>query len=575
MKIELTDNTKMHTAISLAGKHSFFDALCIFAQVDSYESVLNQIACLCDMDDVPFAMDLYRYAKQRYGAQYAVYQDVSDMDGVADAVLDFCEPFRAYAVKTDGTLRADKSMLITFGLADSDDDFIAPDLNYMADDDAFYNPRYAFNRIFDVKSEEYFDSLRINMERCYLDGDEAQAKKYAKRLLAVETDHLPTLEAQISLILYSEKYKNGIRYAERLANTQGGSHAAVGGAIEILMRTNPLKHLNELQKLLEKAVDLEEITLFDLEDYVYIASDLLHNYSMANTFAERLFSDYRVASLEALKVCACAFYNVGNTEKAKSAAITLLRVVPHDIFGRILLEFLQNETPEDVRVPIELSSRYIRHYFVPTKLTVFAQNSLIALLEKQGDAAVLDEKAFLYLSVIINSCKSLIITNRRTEYYDTATFVRAVLHTFLPKDNEQFFLFAKEQLFSVMSDQCINEYLVARMLTYGYCDTALVGLVNNTYYLLDFKSLCGNDEVFCYSFAICATLFALKNPAEYLSAYREIAQVVTFDVRDPLVTHKVAYAMLCKCRRGFEKSQEAAFFQEDEKQLYKDYIAKA
>lgn len=575
MKIELTDNTKMHTAISLAGRHHFFDALCIFAQVDSYESVLNQIACLCEMDDVPFAIDLYRYAKQKYGAQYAVYQDVFDMDGVADAVLDFCEHNRAHAIKTDGTLRADKSLLITFGLLDSDDDFVAPDLNYMADDTYFYDPRYAANRFFDVKSEEYFDSLRINMERCYLEGDEEQAKKYAKRLLAVETDHLPTLEAQISLILYSEKYKNGICYAERLANTQGGSHAAVGGAIEILMRTNPKKHLNALQKLMEKAVDLEEITLFDLEDYVYIASDLLHNFSMANTFAERLFSDYRVASLEALKICACAFYNVGNTEKAKSAAISLVRVAPHDVFARILLEFLQSETSADVRVPIELSSRYIRHYFVPTKLTVFAQSRLIALLEEQGDAAVLDEKAFLYLSVIINSCKSLIITNRRNEYYDTATFVRAVLHTFLPKDNEQFFLFAKEQLYAIMSDQCISEYLVARMLSYGYCDTAFVALTNNTYYVLDFKSLCNNDEVFCYSFAICATLFAIKNPVEYLSAYREIAKTVTFDVRDPLVTHKVAYAMLCKCRHDFEKSVEAEFFQEEETKLYKEYLSKS
>lgn len=589
MKIELTDSTKLHSAISLADKRRFYDALCIFAQVETYESMLNRIACLCEIDDVPFAIDLYRQAKRKYGAEYAVSKDVRELGGSAEAVLDFCEASRQHAASTEGARRADKALLVEHD-PDFDDDFSAPDLNYLADDDNFYDPYYASNKIFDIKSEDYFDFLRVNMERCFVEGDEAQAQKYAKRLLAVETDHLPTLEAQISLVLYLEKYKSGVAFAERLASVEGGSHAAVGGAIEILMRVNPKKHLAALDKLLQKALKMDDVTLFDLEDYVYIASDMLHDYQMANSFAEMLYADFRFASLEALKMCACAFYNVGKIAEAKNAAISLLRVAPDDIFARILCDFLQYETEreqnaanadgQNVKIPFEFSSRLIRHYFMPTKLTVYSQSRLIALFEvktrnKQAESIVLDDKALLYLAVAIASCKSLMITNRRNDYYDMATFIRAVLYTYPPENSESFFAFAKEQLFAVMSDQCINEYLVARLIALGFAEDVYISLPNNRYYVLDLRNVCaegcGADEMFCYAFGVCSTLFEIKDTQVYIDAYREITQKVPCDPSDPMAVHKIAYAMLCSCKRGFEKSEEAEFFQNDEKKLYDDF----
>ncbi len=570
MKIEITEKSKIRSAIKLANNHRFYDALCIFTQVDCYESMLNQIACLCEMEEIHFAIDLYRYTKQKYGEEYAVFTDLNNMDGVAEQVFAFCDPNQAHAESTQGQKHADKSLLWNFELPDREE-FLTPDLNYVADDAYYYDPKYSPDNFYDVKSELYFDSLRINMERCYLEGDETQAKKFGKRLMALETDHLPTLEAQISLVLYSEKYKNGVRYAKRLAEVEGGSQSAIGGAIEILMQTDPQKNLPVLKKLMDKALNvLSEIALFDLEDYVYIASDFLHDYQMAYTFADMLFKDFRRANLEALKVCACAFYNVGDLENAKHAAISLLRAVPKCTFAKVMFDYLKDVNPDDIIVPFEFVPRYFRHNFVPTKLAEFAQRKLINLLESQEEPC-LGEEELQCISLLIDSCASLVILNMRKDYYAMATFIRAAVRTFPVKDKAVFFDFAKKHLYSIMCDQSIGEYLLAQMLVLGYTDKVLIGLHEGDYYALDCAKISGAPSSFYFSFAICAVFFAVNKPEKYLDLYNDIAQTVTIDESDQLMSHKLAYTMLRKCQKGFAKSEEEQFFTEEEKTLYKQY----
>ena len=240
MKIELTDKTKMHTALSLADKGQFYDALCIFSQVDSYESMINRIMCLCQTEDSAYAVDVYRLAKQKYGLTHALYTDcmkLAENFSALKSVVQFCEPDRTVTLKYEGTIHADKSLLVNF-YDEFDDNYPSPDLNYAGDTAMFDDPQYASNNFYDVKSVKYLESLRVNMERCYRGGDDEGAEKYAQRLLDADTDHIPTLEAQISLALYREDYKKGVRFAKRLANTDGGSYASIGGAIEILFKVN-------------------------------------------------------------------------------------------------------------------------------------------------------------------------------------------------------------------------------------------------------------------------------------------------------------------------------------------------
>ena len=57
MTIDLTDKVIMSAALDLVEKGEYFDALCLFARVDGYESLLNQIGCLCELRDVGYAID--------------------------------------------------------------------------------------------------------------------------------------------------------------------------------------------------------------------------------------------------------------------------------------------------------------------------------------------------------------------------------------------------------------------------------------------------------------------------------------------------------------------------------------
>lgn len=570
MKIEINEHTKMHAAIELAQKGKFYDALCLFAQVESYESALNRIACLCLSDNEPFAIDFYFITKQKY-PDCALYSDLKNYyEWIVQPVLDFCERDRKYAIAGEGSRHADKSLLAIYG-DDDLEDFPMPDLDYVKDEQLLYDPRYSPDKFYDVNSEEYLDFLRINMERLFSEGESREAQQYVKRILDIETDHLPTLETQISLCLYSEKYKLGVPFAERLAEVEGGSHAAVGGAIEILVRQNPKRHLPALKKLMEKARRLK-VNSFDLEDYVYIASDILHSPQLAAEFAERLFKD-RLITLEGYKICACAFWNVGDFDKAKDATITILRILPENEFARIMLEYINSEKDDEeaVRTPFKFTSRFLRHYYMPDKLAVFAQSRLVAELEALGGDMHLPDNCYQYLLVEVASCRSLMITNQRNDYFETSTYISIFLRSFPPQNLDKFVEFAGQALFSVMCDQSINEFIISCLLVYGYKGKLFVGMMTNRYYLLDFSQLDERDEMFCYAFAICASLREISDPAKYIVAYHNICEKVHPGDDEDGIYHKFAYAMLCLCVKGFNRRDEADYFPEVERDLYKRY----
>lgn len=572
MKIELSENTKMHTAISLANRRRYYDALCIFAQIESYESVLNQIACLAEMQDVGYAVDTYYYAKRTYGSTHAVYSDVLLMGDAAKSIVQFCETNAKHARENDGAIHAEKTLLADFGAPDDEDDYSAPDLDYAADTVLYDDPSLSANNFYDVKSTRYFDSLRVNMEKCIMNGDEAGAKRYAKRLLDVETDHLPTLEAQISLTLYTEKYKKGFVYVERLAQTEGGSHAAVGGAIDIVMHLNPHKHLDILKILMQKALDvLEDVNAYDLEDYVYIATSLLCDFELAYKFAEALYRDYKHASLEALHVCACAFFNYGKWNMAKEASISLLRAVPKNDYARILSEYVRQTPCAKNQMPMETPPRVLRHFCMPTKVTLYAHRQLCAMLDADDKLKLTDDELF-YISVLLAHCKYLILTNRKKEYMDIITFLRTILEVYDFADMEQFLTFAKSQLLSTMPDQCISETLVNRLIKFGVQEKIDVALPTGCY-KLDIAKVDSSNAIFVRAFAVCASLVRIDSPKKYEKAFAEICDTVQVDFDAEDISYNLAFAMLCICIKGFAELPEAEFFVEGQYSLYREYRA--
>ena len=109
----------------------------------------DAVPALCAALDITggtTAVDIYREAKQKYGAQYAIWDDLVlfNLHGV-QMTARFCEPSVARARASQGKLHADRSLLVHVEREDDSDELLGdpPDLNYDADTPLFYEPRYA------------------------------------------------------------------------------------------------------------------------------------------------------------------------------------------------------------------------------------------------------------------------------------------------------------------------------------------------------------------------------------------------------------------------------------------------
>lgn len=576
MKIELTDKTKMHTALSLADKGQFYDALCIFSQVDSYESMINRIMCLCQTEDSAYAVDVYRLAKQKYGLTHALYTDcmkLAENFSALKSVVQFCEPDRTVTLKYEGTIHADKSLLVNF-YDEFDDNYPSPDLNYAGDTAMFDDPQYASNNFYDVKSVKYLESLRVNMERCYMEGDDEGAEKYAQRLLDADTDHIPTLEAQISLALYREDYKKGVRFAKRLANTDGGSYASIGGAIEILFKVNDKRLRSTLKKLMTKALAVkEEATLYDLEDFVHIATVHLNDVEMAVQFAQQLYANFKNTSLEALKLCSMAFYNVGNLAMAQEAAFNLLRAVPEDCYAKVLCDYLKQNRPEEELTHFDSSARVFRHFFVPYKLLYFSGTQCYKYLQMPADSQT-SEKLMFYIEPIIYNSKAMFLAGKSEEYYENLPFVAQVLGAF-PFLDSHYLAFASRQLFSTLCDQGVAQVLVENLVRLHY-DGKLFVCITNAYNLVDFSVLgeFAENEAFIRAFATCVTIARRVETQALVDAYNTVKQFLSEKPKEN-VSNMLAYAMLKVCDISFDDNYLDEYFLHGDEKLYAKYIAES
>ena len=572
MKIKIDQNSKMRAALSLAEKGDYYDALCIFSQVDSYESYLNRLACFVMLDDSTTAVDIYREAKQKYGAQYAIWDDLVlfNLHGV-QMTARFCEPSVTRARASQGKLHADRSLLVHVEREDDSDELLGdpPDLNYDADTPLFYEPRYAYNNIYDVSSTEYLDSLRINMERCYLEGNYKQGDKYAKKLLQADTCHMPTLEAQISMCLHFEEYRKGLKFALKIAGCPDASYAAIGGAVEVILRNSPRKYKKELAALLSAAAPMvKEATEFDLQQYVYVAAEIAENKELSGLFASELFLRRKLVPADALRQCAAAFFNCGQRQQAKEACLELLRLLPDDEYAFAMAEYA-DKCEDDSVMPVP--EKDMAHFYIPDAVAEYAMERFSEeVLSAEGN---LTTEAFAYLGVVVCYCKCLMLTRRKRKYLRTLTSVQQFIVALHVKSG--LVDFAKKYMFSMINDVGIIHPLCFRLITENYDGKAFVGMGNN-YNFVDFAAI-PKDKYFpkfALSISLCYAIGNVQDVGAFYDVYLKIMEVLDCGEDEGTSSgHRLAYALLRLCDKRFHGSVAEEYFEDsdDDKSLYYAY----
>ncbi|MCM1290263.1 MAG: hypothetical protein NC132_04500 [Corallococcus sp.] len=564
MKINFDDTSKMSAALSLANRGRYTEALPLFAQVNTYESALNQMACLCCMQEEGYACDLYLKTKQKYGFTHSLYADALTFGDLLSTVLDFCEHDRSYALAFDGETRADPALIAQYCYSNDSD--------YYDDDppDSFFStpPIAVPQGFYDVSGPMYIAGLRSKFENAMMNEDEKTVKELAKTILALSRTDLETLELQLAVITVRQNYKSktALSVAERFADCNGGSVSAAGAALEAVLQNSPHKRLDTLGKLVRKLLaDVQKIGAGELAELIFLSTDVLNDPDTAYKFAQTLYSQKENMVLDDYKVCATAFFNHGDRELSKEAMLTLAKYVPFDVYAAFWLEFVERAPRKNL---LQIGEKTVRHFFVPYAVTSYVNAQMGQKL--MGESLVLDLEDLNRFSVIFMYIKSLLIVGENNKYQETSAYVRAVLHTVPFRDKQEFFDFAVGNLLTMVNDHLLNQTLVARLAELGFDKKVFVGMTES-YQAVDFAQIPKDDNLLFAPLGIALSVSRADVKA-LVSAYGKLKPLIEDEKFSLSLVHNLAYAMLCITKRGFEKSEESEFFAESETELYARYL---
>ncbi len=568
MKIEINDETKLRTAVNLANNREYQEALAILGRLDSYESRINQILCLCEMHEEIYASEVYRNTRRLY-PEYALYKDIRKNFPLTKGVFMLCEVDAKSAKTFDGELRAKKDLVANL------DKYVGtphysdmPDMDYIGDADFLMDESYPEQKIFDVNSEAYFENLRILFEKSLMKGDEKQAKSYAKKILAVDTMHVPTLEVQTSLCLFEEKYKKGMVFAERIAKAEGITMTALDNAIEIVMHCNPEKNMEVLRALLHRLLDvMDDIHIETLENYLYLITTLLEDTKLAYLIAKRCYPKVKNASVSCYKACSIAFLNNNDVELAREAAYEYYRAVPFNVSARMYYQFINNTEFDGKQEMINIPHHTISGFDVPGLVVIYAQEKLKECFDQ---SAALTKKSLYYITLLSNYCRFLTIVDQEQEYLDALSAIGGCILNLPIEDNDAFLEFAKSQLCYFYDDKMLNSFIITRLVRMGCKETVFVCYANQHYYKLDLSILHEYTPLYLESMSLLAALQEMPNTDQYENAYDTLK--VFLKSEDTKYVRQMAFAMnLFVKKRGIDQNAYE-YFDGNDMKLYQKYI---
>ena len=566
MKIEISDNVLMQAALGKVEEGEYFDALCLFARIDSYESALNQIGCLCELRDVGYAIDLYRKLLANFCFTHNVYTDVRSLGDATEILMAYFgnEPKGEFLLQDDNKYTAKEELLGYYPVDFDESLFGMEDIDYLADtlSEGFNDTHKSM--FYDVKSTDYFRNVRIRMEKAYVDGNFAKGRELQRQYLEIDTDDLETLEVQLFLCLTQQQWKAGVKYALKVANKSDATYRVMGAAAQILARVEGYEDV--CFQLLNKLVEYgEEISDVEMMDYVQIAATKLGYGELTLNLCNILYSHYKDAGCSALNLCARVYLNCRQQQKAREAVLTLLRAVPWDSAAVTLLSYVNN----GVVLQLDNVSGYnslARHFDVPTQLSVVAQYSVLKQLEEKQYALAIDN--YPYIDCLSKLCVSEIVKGNAEKFLSEAMVLSAIINSVDPVDKDSFVRLLKEQLCKPLPEPTVNKDFLAKLISLQCKDKVLIAL-NRGFYTLNLSTLTlAKDKTFVAAFSLCATLrkIDVKRLEKAYKSFKAIYDKQLGDDAD--AARQLAYCLLAMGYKTFAQSNESAYFGEDERLLY-------
>ena len=566
MKIQLNDNVRMTAGLEKVSEGKYFDALCLFARVDTYESMLNQIGCLCHLRDTGYAMELYRRLLARYYFTHNCYKDLNKVSSQTVDLLSFFDSALSSEEFDENKLSADEKLLGDFEGFDDDNDY----------DEFFdeFEEEARESSFCDVRSPEYFFRMIQKVHEETEKGNLKKAQAIINDLLSFDSSDETVLEGQMLLCLAERDYERGAEFAEKFAAMERtDTYRGIAVAVGLLSESN--KHKETLHRMLARLLDFaDEISDVDLMEYVEISEGCFENSELTGKLTEILFARYKDVGCEALRVCARVFCNMGWKKQARDAVLKLQNAVPWDSYATVMFKFIDS----DINAKLDKSFsnlNLVRHMDVPSQLAVIAEYQLIQRLEKGLNSdvdCILNSEDYNLLHCITNVCKTHVYRGNSEKFVNEATVLSTILFTFEPQKKEEFFDFAKQQLCSFMPEAPVQKDILLRLIKLGYKNKLLIS-ADKSYYPLDLTKLSVSDETFIDAFSLCAVLRKVDT-RRLQRNYAKIKATLADVEGEYNNVHKLAYCLLAVSYKDFVQSSVADYFGEGEDELYLLYLAR-
>lgn len=565
MKIAINAKTIMKAALKKVSEEEYFDALCLFSQVDSYESMLNQVACHAMLDYLGYANELYRKLLARYVFTHNCVADLMEMGKGVTVLLDYFynDLGRAYCERDPAKVSADADLL---GYYSWDDDMSADDefgeIQELFDSmrsNASHESKFA-----EVGTKAYEEAVRERVLDAMMTANANVFRRQGRELLEMESDDPMTLELQLMLCYYKEDWAAGVKFAQRISRCSDASWRGLSMAAEVLHNADGDKEATKL--LLDRLSDMgEEVPDADMAMLVKISSRDLGYGETTLRLTDVLYSHYRDTGCSGLKLCARVYFNCNEIDDAREAVLTLLQAAPWDSAGRAMLNYINEGISMRFSDPILLND-IVGCFDMPEETALACSLRLLQQLQNGGKLRAED----LYkMEVQLKMCDLCIVTGKSDDFIKHSASLHAMIAASVPEEEAPFVTFLKECLLNVFPDVGLSKAFIAKLLDLGCADKVFVAYMDGLYALDLGKVSFRNDKRFCSAFAYCAALrkVDVRRVEKAYVSLRCKVDISGYSERS------VAYAMLAIAYKTFPESRQSEFFIDEDAKLYQNYRA--
>ncbi len=570
------EQKKFNAAFNLAEQRSYFRAAAIFARMDGYEAALNYVGCLAAMGEAIASANAFNKLYVRYHDEYNCVDDLGKLVPVAENIVRiFRNRMQTSGKKVygDSTKKnADPRLVYEYDFWSDDCDDLGLEFDFYNDSAVWDNPVYAENGIFDVHSKVYRDHLRFTCEKAFLDNDDKKFKAYAKRILDLtDADDVETVEAQVLLCYYLEKYGKATGYLKKLVEFgEQVSSRALRVGLTCLFERGASSNRKTLRTLMEMSLPLlDEFTPTDLCDMIYYATRCVENgKELAYKFALKLFplADDSWACTDLLRVCACAFYNSRDEERARQAALKILEIVPDDVFAKAMVQFVNIKLDNAYQAEMNIAPYDERSYALPEPLVILQKYILMTAMQEKKHKMGDDELEAI--CALLSASKVCVLGEMSEKIADMFT-VACVALQYGEFDKQAF---VDKLLKPVMSQVdlplFIVEPLLNKAISLGCTDKVFVA--SDRYYWVDLSLVTITDQRFVDALSVCAS-FGYVDIVAMEQAFKDLLEK-SGGLDESVTQMQIVYFLMRKTIKGFASSSTAEHFDKADREALKKYL---